>query len=134
MSTMSKLVAESLNEWNGLRKVFGKKRFKPGDIVIRDNKGGQHNELYLYVEEIDEDGPMKNRVFGMGSIGRNIYGATYASLVFNTKDARIVTIRSGTFRHITKDEGHMIEKAMGEERNQSYIDIVEDETGIQIKI
>jgi hypothetical protein len=130
----AKLVKESLNEWNGLRKVFGKKRFKPGDIIVRGDKRST-KRLYLYVGSEESEDTFNNRVFCIGNISKNYYGDTYASLLFNTLgDKGIVIIRDDTFRHINRDEESLIKIVMEKEVYQKYINMAEEITGIKIKL
>jgi len=113
---------------------------KPGNLILRPQTGSdREGRLYMLVDPLeDNEGFIK--VHQVGGIHRREFdNSLYCSLVFNTKNTKVVGIMQNhddftSYRKLKSEEIKMVKEALKESDSKRYIDIVKKNTGLDIKI
>jgi len=118
-------------------------QFKRGDLVIRPNRPPQHDNLMIITKDVGPD-DSQVQMFFCGGIDWN-YDRTikYASFIFNTDKARIVKIFNNgrpfrddfvSFRRLNEEERELVRQRLMSSKDERYLNVVYEKTGLRINI
>ena len=129
MVKLKSLITESITSQNIIDFL---RPLKPGHLVLKERPSSI--DLYIVVGT-PTDNYRFLRVMEVGNIAYNSNGEKYASFIFNTKDASVISIMNfESYRRLKSDEIKLVKDAFKNPIHDRYLKIIKQKTGLSPKV
>ena len=130
MVKLKSLITESITSQNIIDFL---RPLKPGNLVLKE-RPSSIDDLYMIVETPNDNSRFL-RVMEVGNIAYNSNGEKYASFIFNTKDASVISIMNfESYRRLKSDEIKLVKDAFKNPIHDRYLKIIKQKTGLSPKV